>query len=43
MMILAITGTRDGAAYDAHERVRAILASLRPTELFHGDCIGADS
>lgn len=41
-MILAFTGTRRGMTPDQKARVHAYLARVTPTEVHHGDCIGAD-
>ena len=43
MVKIGFTGTRDGASYEAHNTLRTVVQALKPLELHHGDCIGADS
>jgi predicted Rossmann fold nucleotide-binding protein DprA/Smf involved in DNA uptake len=42
-MKIGITGSREGASYEAHNRLKDVLRALEPTELHHGDCVGVDS
>ncbi len=42
-MIVGFTGTRQGMTEEQAASVRGLLCSLRPTEVHHGDAIGADS
>lgn len=42
-MIVGFTGSREGMTSAQHEAVRAILSALRPGDVHHGDCVGADN
>jgi hypothetical protein len=42
-MKLGITGTREGTSVEAMYTLRAVLQAIHPTELHHGDCVGADA
>lgn len=41
-MILGFTGTRNGMSSHQREKLVGLLMEMRPTELHHGDCVGAD-
>ena len=41
-MILSFSGTRDGMTYKQIETVKKLLSELEPTQVIHGDAIGAD-
>jgi hypothetical protein len=43
MFIVGFTGTRDGMTWAQHKRVSEILHELRPIEVHHGCCVGADA
>lgn len=42
-MILGFTGTREGMTDRQREAVAEFLRQSQPTQVHHGDCIGADS
>jgi hypothetical protein len=42
-MILGFTGTRAGMTELQWSRIKMMLIDLRPSEVHHGDCIGADA
>lgn len=42
-MIIGFTGTRNGMTSIQRQRVKHELQVLKPTELHHGDCVGADA
>ena len=42
-MIVSFTGTSRGMTAEQKATVSRLLAELRPTELHHGDCVGADT
>lgn len=41
-LALGFSGTREGMTAGQHRTVERLLKLLRPTEVHHGDCIGAD-
>lgn len=42
-MRLGFTGTRNGMSYSQEELFELLMLRLEPTELHHGDCVGADA
>ena len=42
-MIVSFTGTRKGMGDSQHSRVLELVAEFAPTEVHHGDCVGADA
>jgi len=40
---IGFTGTRDGMSKEQRATLKTILTTLRPREVHHGDCIGADA
>lgn len=42
-MKLGFTGSREGMTDEQKETVRRLLHELKPSEVHHGDCIGADA
>lgn len=42
-MIVGFTGTRDGMTREQHAVVAQRIHALRPTEVHHGCCVGADA
>jgi hypothetical protein len=42
-MIIGFTGTRNGMTDEQKKNVGEALVSMEPTEVHHGDCIGADA
>ena len=42
-MIMGFTGTQADITPKQFDRILELLTLLRPTEIHHGDCIGADS
>ncbi len=42
-MVVGFTGTREGMSRMQLERVTQIVNELRPTEVHHGCCVGADA
>ncbi len=41
-MIIGFTGSQKGMTTDQFDRVVLLLRDLAPTEVHHGDCVGAD-
>lgn len=41
-MIVGFTGTRNGMSPAQRERVMQVIQALRPAEVHHGCCVGAD-
>lgn len=42
-MRVGFTGTRNGLSQEQADRLVALLDELRPTEVHHGDAVGADA
>lgn len=43
MLVLGFTGTREGLTPHQHATLLKLFYELDPTEVHHGDCIGADT
>lgn len=43
MTVIGFTGTQDGMTLWQRHNVNKLLVNLNPTEVHHGDCIGADA
>lgn len=41
-MKIGMTGNRDGISHEAKESLKVLLMSINPSEVHHGDCVGAD-
>ncbi len=41
-LIIGFTGTRDGMTDEQKETVTRLLRGFQPSEVHHGDCVGAD-
>lgn len=42
-MVLGFTGTQMGLSKEQADALAALVAELRPAEVRHGDCVGADT
>lgn len=42
-MKIGFTGTRKSMTQEQHDTLKDLIASLRPEEFHHGDCVGADT
>ena len=43
MMIIGFTGTREGMTALQKQSLTALIDTLKPKEVHHGDCVGADA